>query len=95
MAEFLSEKRFRDFQTGNCTDSYQFFGSRSCVRTVGGVRTSGIRFTLWAPGAAGVRVIGEFNDWGKNDTESGAMKRGKNGVWSFFTPDAAVGQKYK
>ena len=43
MAEFLSEKRFRDFQTGNCTDSYQFFGSRSCVRTVGGVRTSGIR----------------------------------------------------
>ena len=95
MAEFLSEKRFRDFQTGNCTDSYKFFGSRSCVRTVNGVRTSGIRFTLWAPGATGVRVIGEFNGWGKNDAKSGTMKRGKNGVWSFFTPDAAAGQKYK
>lgn len=41
------------------------------------------RFTCTAPGARGVYLIGDFNDWNPTATP---MKRGPGGVWSWNLP---------
>ena len=54
---------------------------------------NGFRFTVWAPEARAVAVIGDFNGW------SGAthpLRRVTDlGLWSGEVPTAAVGQRYK
>ena len=54
---------------------------------------SGARFTVWAPNAAAVSVIGEFNDW----THPGHWLTpiGSSGVWGGFIPGLTEGTRYK
>lgn len=53
----------------------------------------GIHFAVWAPNAARVSVVGDFNGW---DTRRTAMRqRGQTGVWEIFVPDLADGEPYK
>jgi 1,4-alpha-glucan branching enzyme len=53
----------------------------------------GTAFTVWAPRARAVRVVGEFNRW---DGASHAMRSmGGSGVWELFVPDLAPGATYK
>ena len=53
----------------------------------------GIHFAVWAPHAAGVNLIGEFNGW---DEESIPMERlDPVGFWEAFLPEAKEGQMYK
>lgn len=60
-------------------------------REIDGV--TGINFAVWAPNAAGVSVVGEFNDW---DTHRHAMRKHiPNGIWELFIPDIFVGANYK
>ncbi|MER7276450.1 1,4-alpha-glucan branching protein GlgB [Dactylosporangium sp. NPDC000244] len=58
------------------------------------VRPDGVAFSVWAPNARGVRVVGDFTGWGAHD---GLPMRslGGSGVWELFVPDARAGQKYK
>ncbi|MGH9366404.1 MAG: 1,4-alpha-glucan branching protein GlgB [Thermoanaerobaculia bacterium] len=59
--------------------------------TVDGV--SGTSFGVWAPNAAGVSVMGEFNGWNK---ESHPLARaGGSGVWEGFLPGVGKGTAYK
>ncbi len=53
----------------------------------------GTSFSVWAPHAQAVRVIGDFNDW----TGIGhAMRRlDDNGVWELFVPGLHPGGPYK
>ncbi|HSX66320.1 1,4-alpha-glucan branching protein GlgB [Nocardioides sp.] len=61
------------------------------TRTIGG--TTGTSFTLWAPNAREVRVIGDFNHW---DGHAHAMRRlDSSGVWELFVPHLAPGVAYK
>jgi 1,4-alpha-glucan branching enzyme len=54
---------------------------------------NGTSFTVWAPNARAVRVIGDFNDW---DGARHAMRTmGASGVWELFVPDIAPGALYK
>ncbi|MGA3489202.1 1,4-alpha-glucan branching protein GlgB [Micromonosporaceae bacterium DT55] len=54
----------------------------------------GVRFTLWAPNARGVRVVGDFTGWGPH--EGWPMRSlGGSGVWELVVPDAAAGDRYK
>ncbi|GHC46149.1 1,4-alpha-glucan branching enzyme [Streptomyces flavofungini] len=56
-----------------------------------GVR--GTRFTVWAPNARGVRVVGNFNFW---DGVGFPMRSlGGSGVWELFVPGLDVGELYK
>ena len=56
-------------------------------------RTHGVSFAVWAPGAAGVSVVGNFNGW---DGRLHQMRRvGNSGVWELFIPDLAAGLLYK
>lgn len=52
---------------------------------------SGVRFAVWAPHAAEVRVVGNFNNWnGKNHI----MKRFRS-IWTLFVPEIGIGELYK
>jgi 1,4-alpha-glucan branching enzyme len=53
----------------------------------------GTRFAVWAPNAARVCVIGDFNSW---DERRHPMRlRHGAGLWELFIPGAVVGQRYK
>lgn len=54
---------------------------------------SGVSFTLWAPNAKAVRVIGDFNYW--DGTASSMRTLGTSGIWELFIPGASVGNRYK
>jgi 1,4-alpha-glucan branching enzyme len=53
----------------------------------------GVRFTVWAPNARSVRLVGDFNGW---DRATMPMTRhADSGVWERHVPEAAAGQRYK
>ncbi|MGE0710130.1 MAG: 1,4-alpha-glucan branching protein GlgB [Planctomycetota bacterium] len=53
----------------------------------------GVRFTVWAPAARRVSVVGDWNRW---DGRRHPMRSlGRSGVWELFVPEARVGQLYK
>jgi 1,4-alpha-glucan branching enzyme len=56
-----------------------------------GVR--GTSFTVWAPNAAAVRVVGDVNQW--NGVGSAMRSMGASGVWELFLPGAEPGTVYK
>ncbi|MGW1689044.1 1,4-alpha-glucan branching enzyme [Streptomyces sp. NPDC002399] len=53
----------------------------------------GTRFTIWAPNARGVRVIGDFNYW--DGTGFPMRSLGSSGVWELFLPGIGEGTLYK
>ncbi|MFQ5624113.1 MAG: 1,4-alpha-glucan branching enzyme, partial [Paracoccaceae bacterium] len=54
---------------------------------------SGTHFAVWAPNAARVSVIGDFNFW---DGRRHVMRRrGATGIWEIFLPGIAEGARYK
>ena len=61
------------------------------VRSVGGA--SGVHFTVWAPNAARVSVVGDFNGW---DPRVHPMRfLAAAGVWEIFVPGVGSGPRYK
>ncbi|GFH35621.1 1,4-alpha-glucan branching enzyme [Streptomyces pacificus] len=54
---------------------------------------TGTRFTLWAPNARGVRVVGDFNHW--DGTACAMRSLGSSGVWELFLPGIGEGALYK
>ena len=74
---------------GTHWEAYKRLGAQQ--RTIDGV--SGTNFAVWAPNAAGVAVVGDFNRW---DGRVHPMQRhATNGVWELFIPDVRPGMKYK
>lgn len=72
---------------------WEVLGSR--ILTISGNMgsTQGAAFSLWAPNAQAVRVIGDFNHW---SGEAHAMRNmGSSGVWELFIPGVLTGTKYK
>src|SRR5688572_9775600 len=53
----------------------------------------GAWFSVWAPDAETVSVIGTFNDWDKTATPLDA--RGQSGLWESFIPGIQAGDTYK
>ncbi|MFJ1614844.1 MULTISPECIES: 1,4-alpha-glucan branching enzyme [unclassified Streptomyces] len=54
---------------------------------------TGTRFTVWAPDARGVRVVGDFNFW--DGTGFPMRSLGSSGVWELFLPAIGEGTLYK
>ena len=53
----------------------------------------GVSFALWAPNAASVSVVGDWNSW---DPETHPLAvRGDSGIWEAFVPGASRGHRYK
>lgn len=54
---------------------------------------TGIRFSVWAPNARAVRVVGDWNGWrGEADP---LEPLGVSGVWAGFVPAVEVGARYR
>ncbi|CAA9574453.1 MAG: GH13_9 / GH13_8 / GH13 / GH13_10 / CBM 48 / GH13_36 [uncultured Thermomicrobiales bacterium] len=60
-------------------------------RTLGDV--AGISFAVWAPGARGVSLIGDFNGWHTRSLPLRAL--GASGIWELFMPGLVPGEVYK
>ncbi len=77
------------FHQGRHFQSYKFLGAHPGYHQ----GSQGVRFTVWAPNAREVSVIGDFNDW---NPEQDKMERIKeSGLWTLFLNSARVGDKYK
>ncbi|MGF1432608.1 1,4-alpha-glucan branching enzyme, partial [Kitasatospora sp. LaBMicrA B282] len=50
-------------------------------------------FTVWAPNAVGVRLVGDFNHW--DGTGYPMRSLGASGVWELFVPGLGEGALYK
>jgi len=77
------------FNEGRHWHAYRMLGAHGLA--VNGI--AGVRFAVWAPNAARVSVVGDFNDW---DGRVHPMRaRGGSGVWELFVPQLAPGCLYK
>lgn len=86
---FLQPEEAFLFNQGTFYHCYLKFGAhRSEVDKIWGVH-----FSLWAPHALRVSVVGNFNNWqgGTHEMEP----QGETGVWSLFIPYLDVGEIYK
>lgn len=86
--DFHADKDFKSFICGTCDEAWKVFGSRVCV--VDGVE--GTCFTVWAPDAARVSVVGTFNHW---DGRLHMMEKiSDDGIFELFIPGIAGGTEY-
>lgn len=77
------------FSEGKHLHIYRVLGAHS--KTIDGI--DGVLFATWAPNAARVSVVGDFNEW---DGRRNAMRsRGNCGVWELFIPGLNHGTLYK
>ncbi len=54
---------------------------------------SGVHFAVWAPNAARVALVGDFNGW---DQRRHVMRRrADTGIWEIFMPGVGIGAAYK
>ncbi len=58
-----------------------------------GGTVSGTSFAVWAPGAKGIRVKADFNNW--DGREHPMRQLGQSGVWELFMPGVGSGTHYK
>ncbi|MFF4601372.1 1,4-alpha-glucan branching enzyme [Streptomyces sp. NPDC001339] len=85
----LGELDLHLFSEGRHEQLWQALGARPMEHQ--GV--TGTRFTLWAPNAQGVRVLGDFNYW--DGTACPMRSLGSSGVWELFLPGIGEGELYK
>lgn len=86
---FISEADQYLFAQGTHYEIYKKLGAHPSVED--GVR--GTFFAVWAPNAACVHVIGDFNGW--NETSHPMEKIGPGGIWTVFIPHLGAGTVYK
>ena len=86
----LSELDIFLFKQGSHHRLYRKMGGHPLV--VDG--TSGTWFSVWAPNARLVTVIGDFNGW---DTTTNPLdpRPDRSGIWEGFIPGAQTGMRYK
>ena len=77
------------FHQGKNAEAYKLFGSHFAEKD--GV--SGVVFRVWAPKAADVSVVGDFNHW--NREESYMKKISDGGIWELFIPGLKKFDNYK
>jgi len=89
----LGEMDLHLLNEGNHQKPYQKLGAHQC--SMKGV--TGVAFSLWAPNAGSVSVIGDFNQWdGRVHPMENIIHHGsRSGYWTIFIPNADIGSLYK
>ena len=86
---FLTEVDTYLFGQGTNYEIYNKMGSHIAIKD--GI--PGVYFSVWAPAAKKVYVVGDFNDWKTNGYDCKPVSDG--GVYDIFIPGAKKGQLYK
>ena len=85
----LTDFELHLFAEGTFYKAYDSVGAH--IRTI--EQITGIHFVVWAPNAARVSVVGDFNRW---DGRCHPMtNRGVSGLWELFLPDLPEHTLYK
>jgi len=85
----LDEVDIDKFLNGRHSELYKILGAHK--KKVQGME--GIQFSIWAPNANGVSVIGDFNNW--NGYINPLKNVEKSGIWQIFIPSLEYGKLYK
>ncbi len=83
----LSEQDVWLFREGTNAELHRAMG---CQLQPGG----GASFAVWAPNAASVSVVADWNDWNQDALRLKARDDG-SGIWEGFSPEATRGAVYK
>ena len=78
------------FQMGDLFNAYDYFGAQEMIV----LNKSGFVFTVWAPNAKSVAVIGDFNQW-NNQHHRLFPRLDHSGIWEGFIPEIPIGALYK
>ena len=86
----IDQKILEKFHQGMCLNAYGVFGAH--FENVNS--TNGVRFTVWAPEAIAISVVGEFNNW---DGQANVMQRYEHdgSVWTVFVEGVREMAMYK
>lgn len=85
----IGEQDLYLFGEGKHERAYNFMGAH-CMQIDG---VSGVRFSVWAPNAKRVSVVGDFNYW---DGRRHVMRKlFPSGIWEIFIPGVSAGALYK
>ena len=86
---FISEADEYLFGQGTHYEIYEKLGAHPSEEN----GKKGFFFAVWAPNAADVHVVGDFNGWDENANQ---MQRTKTGnIWTTFIPGVGIGALYK
>lgn len=77
------------FGKGTHYEIYEKLGAHPAVSG----KRHGVSFAVWAPHAASVSVIGDFNGWDPNEAPMEPLA--DSGIWETFVPGAKKGDLYK
>ncbi|HEY5914283.1 MAG TPA: 1,4-alpha-glucan branching protein GlgB [Verrucomicrobiae bacterium] len=85
----LTDVDITDFLQGRHFRAYEKFGAHPA--TMKG--EPGVCFSVWAPNAERVQVIGDFNGW--DDAAHALWNVRESGIWAGFIPRVGPGTRYK
>jgi 1,4-alpha-glucan branching enzyme len=86
----FSEAAIQNFQNGTHYSLYELFGNKQ----IEVANTKGTYFSVWAPNATAVFVVGNFNDW-NNQAHPLKVRLDQSGIWEGFIPNILQGEVYK
>jgi 1,4-alpha-glucan branching enzyme len=86
----FSDVAIQNFQNGTHYSLYELFGNKQ----IEVANTKGTYFSVWAPNATAVFVVGNFNDW-NNQSHPLKVRLDQSGIWEGFIPNILQGEVYK
>lgn len=86
----FTETDIHNFQNGTHYHLYSLFGNKQ----IEVLNQKGTYFSVWAPNATAVFVVGNFNDW-NNTTHPLKVRLDHSGIWEGFIPNVHKGEVYK
>jgi len=87
---FLTEFDVSLFSSGKHFKLWEKLGNHLCKVN----NQTGVYFAVWAPNAASVSVMGDFNEW-NNQSHKLNARWDSSGIWEGFVPGVEEGVTYK
>jgi 1,4-alpha-glucan branching enzyme len=88
---WLTDQDIYHFREGTYFRAYEKLGAHVMAAGGGGAAT---QFAVWAPNAAEVSVIGDFNGW-RRGRDALAPRQDSSGIWEGRLPGVGAGALYK